>query len=196
VPNIAITAAYLLTRGNLKLVGTRANINPVTTPVLLRYGLIKKKIVGDRLGEILKSRFGLTIPASLSFRKKLSQSEYKQGLLHLNHAEGAFDMQRSVWVVQMDCLNQIILYMVFNRKVHLKIDYGNVFASIDSKKLKAHFPTVVSAFKKLHKRRSSSFQAHAYSIEQKKFATDLKIKERNKLLKELKDAYQELVNHL
>lgn len=116
--------------------------------------------------------------------------------MHLNQAEGTFDLQRAVWVVQMDCFNQIILHAVFNKKLRMRIAYENVFSSLNSRRLQSTFPNMSKSFEYCHKQRSSSFIAHAYSKEKDRFATDLRVWDRNKLRKKLKSAYQELVDNL
>ena len=105
------------------------------------------------------------LPASFNFRKMLKLSDYKQALLHLNQAEGAFDTQRAFWLIQMDNVNQLILYTIFNKKLHMPIVYPDVFGSIDSTRLKNMFPNLQLYFKDCHQKRSSSFISHAYSKE-------------------------------
>jgi len=124
----------------------------------------------------------------------LRVAEYKQALLHLNQAEGAFATNRAFWVTQLDNFNQILLYAIFNRELHMRVGWPNVFSVFDSKILQRKYPNLSIFFKKCHKLRSSSFVAHAYSRDRSRFTTDLTIKARNKLRRELKIAYQELVD--
>lgn len=137
---LALIASYLLTCDEIKLWKSRKNINAWATPILAKFGLAKKQLIGDRIGDIIKKRYGVKLPASFSFRKMLRLSDYRQALFHLNQAEGAFDTQRAFWAVQMDNVNQLMLYAVFNRKLHMPIAYPDIFASIDSKRLKSTFP--------------------------------------------------------
>lgn len=192
---LALIASYLLTRDEIKLWKSRKNINAWATPILAKFGLAKKQLIGDRIGEIIKKRYGVMLPASFNFRKMLKLSDYKQALLHLNQAEGAFDTQRAFWLVQMDNVNQLILYTIFNKKLHMPIAYPDVFGSIDSTRLKNMFPNLQLYFKDCHKKRSSSFISHAYSKEKNTYTTDLRIIDRNKQRNSLKKAYQELVNN-
>jgi len=63
----------LLARTGLKIIGDKADINSWATPILVKQGLTKKKIVGDRIGELLKARFKLTVPTTFSFRAILNR---------------------------------------------------------------------------------------------------------------------------
>lgn len=193
-PELAMTAAYLLTRENQRLLRGRTTINAWATPILARFGLVRKKVLGDRIGDILKKRYAIRLPSSVSFRKILRVPQYKQALLHLNQAEGAFNTNRAFWVTQMDNFNQIVLYAIFNRELGKAIQYPDVFKYIDLRKLRRTFPNLAKFFKECHKMRCSSFISHAYSKDRARFTTDLKVRGRNKLRRNLKIAYQELVD--
>lgn len=192
-PDVALTSAYLLTSNNLKLVGSLKDLNPWATPILVNKGFTKKRVMGDRIGEIINKRYSVTLPTSFSFRKVLNKRQYKQALLHLQNAEGGFATNRSFWVTQMDNFNQILLFIVY-KKLGMSVSYDNVFGSITSRKLVRQFPNMAGFFQQCHELRSSSFVAHAYSRLLGTFSRDVKPKERDKLCKGLGIAYQEFVN--
>lgn len=194
-PYIALTSAYLLTSNNLKLLGTLADINTWATPILSSKGLTKRRVTGDKVGEILKKRYGVTLPLGFSFRKVLNRRQYKQALLHLNMAEGGFATSRSFWVTQMDNFNQILLFVVY-KKLGMSIAWDNIFGSLSSPHLRSRLANVAAVFDRCHKARSSSPVPHAYSRLLGTFSRDLKPRERDKLCKELKIAYQELIDKI
>lgn len=195
IPELALTSAYLLTRDSLKLSRRKPSIAPWATPILARFGFIKKKVIGDRIGEIIKKRYAVKLSPPFNFRKIFRVAEYKQALIILNSAEGSYDVRRVFWLVQMDCFNQLVLYRIFNKKLGMAISYVDVFGSLSSKKLKSNFPNLAKSFEDCHKRRSSSFVTHVYSKEKNRFTTDLKVKDRGKVRGNLKIAYQELVDN-
>ena len=193
--DIALVSAYLLTANNLKLSGNLADMNAWATPILVSKGLTEKRVVGDRIGEILRKRYGFTSPSSFSFRHVLNRTQYKQALLHLNMAEGGFATNRSFWVTQMDNFNQILLFVTF-RKISISVTLDNVFGSLSSTALRNRFPNVAAVFKKCHDFSRITPVPHAYARALGAFARDLKPKERDELCKELKIAYQEFVNKI
>jgi hypothetical protein len=54
--DVSMIAASLLSKAGLKVTGNIADVNPWATPILVKQGLTKKRIVGDRIGELLKAR--------------------------------------------------------------------------------------------------------------------------------------------
>jgi len=194
-PDVAMTSAYLLTSNILKLSGDVADINPWATPILASKGLTKKRMMGDKVGEILRKRYGVTLPTGFSFRKVLNRGQYKQALLHLNMAEGGFATNRSLWATQMDNFNQIILFVIY-RKLGTNVTWDNVFGSLASRKLRHQFPNVAAVFKRCHEARLLNPVPHAYSRLLGTFSRDIKPRERDNLCKELKIAYQEFINKI
>lgn len=194
-PHVALASAYLLTSSNLKLTGDVAEINPWATPILVSKGLTKKRVIGDIVGEILQKRYGVTLPTSFSFRRVLGTRRYRRALLHLRMAEGGFATNRSFWVTQMDNFNQILLFVVYT-KLGMRIAWSNVFGSLSSRRLRSAFPNVAAVFAKCHEVRSSSPVPHAYSRQLGAFSRDVKLRERDKLCKELKTAYQEFIDKI
>ena len=77
---LALIASYLLTRDEVKLWKSRKNINAWATPILAKFGLAKKQLIGDKIGEIIKKRYGAKLPTAFSFRKMLKMSDYRQAL--------------------------------------------------------------------------------------------------------------------
>jgi len=193
--DIALVSAFLLTANNLKLSGNIADINSWATPILVSKGLTKKRVVGDKIGEILRKRYGVTSPSSFSFRHVLNRNQYKQALLHLITAEGGFATNRSFWVTQMDNFNQILLFVTF-RKIGISVTLDKVFGSLSSTTLRNRFPNVAAVFKKCHDFSRITPVPHAYARALGTFARDLKPKERDELCKELKIGYQEFVNKI
>ncbi|MFC2024318.1 reverse transcriptase domain-containing protein [Chloroflexota bacterium] len=196
VPELAMTAAYILTRDNQNLARERVTINPWATPILVKFGMLKRQVTIDLIREILRRRYRTKIPSSIRFQKPLGIRSYKQALIHLNQSEGSFDTNRAFWVTQTDNFNQILLHMIFHKKLKIKIQYADVFASLTNNELRSNYPNLAAAFSKTHKIRCSSFVSHAYSKEKGAFTTDLKIKQRNELAKLLGTAYQEFINNL
>lgn len=194
-PYIALTSAYLLTSNNLKLSGVVADINSWATPILTNKGLTKKRVMGDRIGDIIKERYGVTLPLGFSFRRVLTRGQYKQALLHLNMAEGGFATNRSLWATQMDNFNQIILTAVY-KKLGMNVARGNEFGSLSSTLLKRRFPNIAAVFERCHNARLLNPVPHPYSRLLGTFSRDIKPKERDKLCKELKIAYQELIDKI
>lgn len=192
-PHIAMTSAYLLTSSNLRLTGIVTDVNPWATPILRSGGLTRKRVMGDRIGEILKERYGLVLPSGYSFRRVLNKRQYKQALLHLNMAEGGFAVNRSLWATQMDNMNQILLFVAY-RQLGLNISYPNVFASLSSTLLRGRFPSVAAVFQRCHDARLQNPVPHAYSRLLGAFSRDIKPSMRDRLCKELKVAYQEFVD--
>ena len=191
-PHLALVSAYLLTSSNLKLEGKISDIHPWATPILVSKGLTKKRIVGDRLGEILKKRYDVRLPVGFSFRKVFSRRQYKAAVVHLNMAEGGYATNRSLWATQMDNFNQIVLTLLF-KKLGMNVQRGDEFGSLGSASLKTHFPNVAEVFRRCHNARLTSPVPHPYSRLLGTFSRDIKPGERDKLRKELKIAYQELI---
>jgi len=191
--DVALTSAYLLTSENLKLLGNAATLNAWATPVLTKYGLTRKRIMGDRIGDILKKRYDINLPPNFGFRKVFDRGQYKQALTHLDQAEGGFATQRAFWVTQMDNFNQILLFVTM-KKLGVRVDMDGVFGSLSSNLLRNNFPSLAAVCDRCHDLRSSSFVAHAYSSRNKTFTGDLKVRQRDRLYKQLKIAYQEFIN--
>ena len=118
--------------------------------------------------------------------------QYRQLLLHLNMAEGGFATNRSLWVTQMDNFNQIFLSVIY-KKLGLNISRGNEFSSLSSTLLRRQFPNMSAVFERCHNARLINPVPHAYSRLLGTFSRDIKPRERDKLCKELKIAYQEFV---
>ncbi|MGA8849253.1 MAG: reverse transcriptase domain-containing protein [Dehalococcoidia bacterium] len=194
-PQLALMSAYLLTSNNLRLRGVISGVHPWATPILVNKGLTKKRIIGDRIGEILRQRYKLNLPAGFSFRRVFNRRQYRQALLHLNMGEGGFAANRSLWVTQMDNFNQIVLTVLYI-KLGMQVRRGDEFRSLLSRRLRNRFPNLVAAFKKCHNLRSSNPIPHPYSRSLGTYSRDVKHRERDNLTKVLKVAYQELINKM
>lgn len=192
-PHLALISAYLLTSSNLKLRGVISDIHPWATPILVNKGLTKKRVIGDRIGEILQKRYEIRLHTSFSFRKAFSRGQYRQALLHLNMAEGGYATNRSLWATQMDNFNQIILTLLFNR-LGMNVGRGDEFGSLTSSLLRAQFPNVAAVFERCHNARLINPVPHPYSRLLGTFSRGIKPGERDKLRKELKIAYQEFID--
>lgn len=193
--HVALTAAFLLTFSNLKLSGNIKDVNSWATPILTNKGLTRKRVMGDRVGDIVKKRFDATLPVGSSFRNVLNRGQYRQALVHLNMAEGGFATNRSLWVTQMDNFNQIILSIVY-RKLGIGVLRGSEFGSLSSNLLRAHFPNLAAVFERCHNARLANPVPHAYSRLLGTFPRDIKPGERDKLCKELKIAYGEFISKI
>lgn len=191
--HLALTSAYLLTSNNLKLSGPVVNINSWATPILTSKGLTKKRVMGDRVGDIIKKRFGVTLPVGFSFRNVLTRGQYKQAIIHLNMAEGGFATNRSLWATQMDNFNQIILSIVY-KKLAMSVVRSYEFGSLSSTLLRTRFPNLAAVFERCHNARSLNPVPHPYSRLLGTFSRDIKPGERDKLCKELRIGYQEFIN--
>jgi hypothetical protein len=192
-PHLALTSAYLLTNNNLRLGGSVSGVHPWATPILVNKGLTKKRIIGDRIGEILQQRYKLNLPTGFSFRRVFNRRQYRQALLHLNMAEGGFATNRSLWVTQMDNFDQMILTVLYNKLV-IPVTRGNEFGSLSSTILRNRFPSLAAAFQNCHDLRLSNPIPHPYSRLLGTYSRDIKPRERDDLTAELKVAYQELIN--
>jgi retron-type reverse transcriptase len=192
-PHLALTSAYLLTSNNMRLEGLVSNVHHWATPILVNRGLTKRRISGDRVGEILRHRYRLNLPAGFSFRRVFNRSQYKQALRQLNMAEGGFATNRSLWVTQMDNFDQIILIVLY-KELGIPVPGGDEFGSLSSRTLKNRFPSVAAAFQKCHELRSSNPVPHAYSRLLGTYSRDIKPRERDDLTADLRSAYQELIN--
>lgn len=193
--NIALIAASLLTSENLKLEGNLGELNPWATPILLKYGLTKKRSMGDRIGDILKSRYQIVLPPTFSFRKAFSRGQYSNALIHLIEAEGCFVTQRDVWVTQMDNFNQIVLVIIF-AKLSINVPKKAVFGALDQTILRSQFPNIASAFTRCHGTRCDSKVSHAFSHRKGTYTSGLKPRARETLRAALKMAYQEFVDKI
>lgn len=193
--HLALTSAYLLTSNNLRLEGRALDVHPWATPILVNKGLIRRRIIGDRIGEILRHRYKLNLPTGFSFRRVFNRRQYRQALLHLNRAEGGFATNRSLWVTQMDNFDQIIL-MVLYKKLGMSVAQGYEFGSLPSTLLRNQFPSLAAAFQKCHDLRSSNPITHPYSRVLLTYSRDIRPRERDRLTAELKAAYQELINKI
>jgi hypothetical protein len=191
--NVSMVAAYLLSRAGLRITGSMTDINPWATPILVRQGLTKKRIVGDRIGELLKARFRLTIPTTFSFRGVLTRQQYAHALRQLNNAEGNYATNRSLWVTYMDNFNQILLIKAYDR-VGSTIQWTDVFGSIDSLALRRYFPSLAASFKSCHTLGRISPVPHAWSKTLGTFARDVKVKERGRVEASLRVGYQEFIS--
>ena len=194
-PHIALTSAYLLTSNNLKLLGPAKSVNSWATPILMSKGLTKKRVMGDRVGDIIKKRFGLTLPLGFSFRNVLNRGQYKQAIIHLNMAEGGFATNRSLWATQMDNFNQLILGTIYI-KLKMRVTRGNEFGSLRSTLLRTEYPILAPVFQVCHDARLANPVPHAYSILLGTYSRDIKPRERDKLRSQLKVAYEELINKI
>jgi len=151
--------------------------------------------MGDRVGDIIKKRFGVTLPVGFSFRKVLTKGQYKQALIHLNMAEGGFATNRSLWATQMDNFNQIVLSIVY-KKLAIGVVRGNEFGSLSSTLLRTRFPNLAAVFERCHNARLANPVPYAYSRLLGTFSRDIKPRERDKLCKELQIGYQEFINKI
>lgn len=194
-PHLALISAYLLTSNNLKLEGVISDIHPWATPILVSKGLTKKRVIGDRIGEILQKRYEIRLPAGFSFRHVFSRRQYKAALYHINMAEGGYATNRSLWATQMDNFNQIILTLLFN-KLGVRVSRGDEFGSLTSSLLRTQFPNVAAVFERCHNARRINPVPHPYSRLLGTFSRDIKPRERDKLRKELKIAYQEFIDKI
>jgi len=192
-PHLALVSAHLLTSNNLRLLGPVRGVHPWATPILVNKGLTQRRIIGDRIGEILRHRYKLNLPAGLSFRRVFNRRQYRQALLHLNMAEGGFATNRSLWVTQMDNFNQIVLIVLY-AKLGMRVTTGDEFGSLLSRRLRNRFPNLAAAFKKCHNLRLSNPIPHAYSRLLGTYSRDIRLRERDNLTTQLIVAYQELIN--
>lgn len=192
-PHLALVSSYLLTSANLKLEGAIPEIHAWATPILASRGLTKKRVTGDRLGQILRTRYEISLSAGYVFRGVFSRRQYKQALLHVDMAEGGFATNRSLWATQMDNFNQLILTLLYKR-LGLHVVKGNEFGSLSSVLLRTNFPNAAAVFDRCHTARLSNPVPHPYSRLLGTFSRDIKPREREALRKELKVAYQEFVD--
>jgi hypothetical protein len=191
--DIAMIAAYLLTSNNLKLAKSSVPVNTWASPILKSKRLLRNRVIGDRVGDIIKKRYGVSIPVSFSFRHILSRGQYKQIMLHLNMAEGSFATNRSLWVVQMDNINQIFLTLIY-RKLCIPVPMGQEFGAIKSSSLGTSFPNLAAIFERCHDASRENPVPHAYSRLLGNFSRNIKVRRRDNLVRELKTAYQEFIN--
>jgi hypothetical protein len=158
-------------------------------------GLTKELVMGDRIGDIIKKMFKLTLPLGFSFSNVLNRGQYKQAIIHLNMAEGGFATNRSLWATQMDNFNQIILGIIY-KKLNIHVPRGDEFGSLSSTSLKTKFPILAGVFNECHKVRSENLVPHAYSRLLGTYSRDITLRGRDKLCRQLKVAYEELVNKI
>ena len=137
--------------------------------------MIRRRVAGDRISEIIVKRYGIKIPTGFSFRTVLTKSEYRQAVLHLNWAEGGFATNRSFWATQMDNFNQILLTVVY-KKLGVSFTRGSEFGAMASKSLITQFPNLAAVFKNCHDIRSSNPVPHSYSTLLGTFSRSLKPK--------------------
>jgi len=192
-PHLALVSAHLLTGNNLRLIGPIRGVHTWATPTLANKGFIRRRISGDRIGEILQHRYGLNLPVGFSFRTVFNHSQYKQALLHLNMAEGGFATNRSLWVTQMDNFNQIVLIVLY-AKLAIQVTKSYEFGSLSSRQLRNQFPNLAAAFENCHNLRLSNPIPHAYSRLLGTYSRDVKPRERDDSRAQLKVAYQELID--
>ncbi len=151
--------------------------------------------MGDRIGDIIKKRFKLTLPLGFSFRNVLNSRQYEQAIIHLNMTEGGFATNRSLWATQMDNFNQIILGIIY-RKLQMRVRRGDEFGSLSSTSLKTEFPILAGVFNECHKVRSKNPVPHAYSRLLGTYSRDITPRGRDNLCAQLRVAYEELVNRI
>lgn len=194
-PHLALMSAHLLTSNNLRLKSPVPGVHPWATPILVNKGLTRRRIIGDRIGEILQHRYKVNLPTGFSFRSVFNRGQYRQALLHLNMAEGGFATNRSLWVTQMDNFDQIILIVLY-AKLRIRVRRGGEFGSLSSRTLRNRFPRLAAAFQDCHNLRLSNPIPHAYSRLLGTYSRDIKVQERDNLTADLKVAYQELINNM
>jgi hypothetical protein len=190
-----MVAAYLLSKNGLRVTGSSSSINHWAAPILKSHGLTRKRIAGDPIGVLLKTRFKISLPTEFSFRQVFSREEYMPALTQLNSAEGSYLTNRSLWVTHLDNFNQMILEKTYEI-VGMNIDWGDVFGSIDSIVLRNTFPDVAATFKDCHRLRLICPVPHVYSRTLRTFARDIRIKERNRIESVLRTGYLEFIRNI
>jgi len=193
--NIAMVAAYFLSKSNLTVTENRNTINPWATPILKERRLINKRIVGDPICDILKARFRPIIPSDFSFRRVLAVDEYRAALTQLSSAEGYYFTNRSLWVTHIDNFNQMLLSKAYLR-TGIAVNIDSVFGSIDSTVLRTTFPSVAVSFKECHAFRVICLVPHLWSRTLGTFSREIKIRERDKILASLRSGYQEFARKI
>lgn len=193
--SVALCAAYLLSSEGLKLPSGYSPISPWASPILASEGIIPKTVSHDRIAEILRKKYKLTIPLSFDFRSVLGTVYYKRALGHLMEAERSYKTQRSRFVSQMDNFNQILLKALFKKyPSHARIPWNRIWSSINYKPLNADCPIFAHAAKSCHRLRTSSPEPHPYSQTLGSFGREVTVGQRNRLVSQLKGAYREFVS--
>jgi hypothetical protein len=193
--SVALCTAYLLQSEGLSLPKEHSEVSTWASPILAAEGIIPKAIVKDRISEILRSRYKTIVPSGFDFRIILGSSYYKSAVRHQLEAQYSYKTQRSRYVCQMDNFNQILLKRLFKKyPKHANIPWKNVWATIDYKDLNVDFPTFTNVAKLCHKVRTSCPEPHPYSQTLSAFGREVTERERNRLISQLRSAYQEFVN--
>lgn len=202
---LAMTTALLFRRKGLADVGMKArDLRPTAVAQTARaLGLTRGRVPKqDLVGEVVARRF--RVKSSGQWMRVLAK-EYRHALGLLSRAESVFLSARSDWLVSMNAFNQV----VFNRlQTHLQkkglpgadslvkpngdlrdfgaiLDPAGVFA-------KAH-PNIATPFFAVNRRRNRLPGAHPYERKGGARNRYLGAQERNRFVRELRDAYEEIV---
>ena len=193
--SVALTAAYLASSLGLALTGLIA-VSSWASPILSSEGIIPNRVRTDRIGEILAGKYRVKLPKGFDFRGLLGQHLYRPALARLLESEVSFVTQRSRYVSQVDNFNQILVKVLFRRyKATGSILWRDVWASIDQRDLNRDFPTFANVAKRCHELRTSSPEPHPYSQTLGAFGREIRVGQRNRLVSNLRSAYQELVDN-
>ena len=195
--SVALCAAYLLSSQGLRLPAGHTPISPWASTILASEGIIPNTTNHDKIADILRRKYKLTIRPGFDFRNVLGNVYYKRALGHLMEAERSYKTQRSRFVCQMDNFNQILLKVLFKKyPSHAKIPWEKIWGAIDYKPLNADFPTFTRMAKWCHSLRTSCPEPHPYSQTLGAFGREVTVWQRNQVVSRIKISYKEFVSEV
>lgn len=156
----------------------------------------------DPIREILQGRYG--IPTNSSWHKLL-RAEYVHALSLLKQAEATFDSGRSFWLICQNSFNQTI-FLAMQQHLHM-IKHPGACKTIDGRgqllnfgvtldrngKFSKNCPKISDCFREMNERRNRLPVSHPYQKKTTKQSQYLQVRERDRLVTKLCDAYADFV---
>jgi len=198
-PDAGLVASARLALDNIKYENLKVSRRqkPPVRNCLVALGLAKSSVLPDitPFQEIFKLRYKIDI----CDWKPILKREYKHAHKILVLAERAFDINKSSWICLIDSFNEILIRTLIKTDINIRqrlvdsrgklVKYGVLLNNND---LWNKYKLISDIFSRVHVRRCSIPEAHAYKLTTAKRATFLKIGERNNYYGQLRKAYLEI----
>jgi hypothetical protein len=200
-PDAGLVASSRLALDDIKCENLKVSRRqkPPIRNCLVALGLAKSIVLPDitPFQEIFKLRYKIDI----CDWKPILKREYKHAHRIFVLAERAFDINKSSWICSIDSFNEILIRILIKNDVNISqvlvdsrgnlVNYGVLLKNHDLRNI---YPVIADVFSRVHERRCSIPEAHAYELATAKRATFLKTGERNYYYGQLRKAYLELDN--
>ena len=205
-PEPGIMLAQALAENNISF--AQFGINPRALPkqvqnVYKALHIISTPVTSiDTIGEILTRMFGIRNSTRWN---KIIRNKYAQAVHLLAQAESSYFTRMSNWLGYMDSFNDLLTRSILEQlrsnnmagmmntinKNNKLIPYGKLLDS--NKAFSLHYVKISNSLRPAHVRRNKLPQSHALSTDTGSATTELGRQERDKLKRQLRVAYEEIL---